>query len=92
MCFLYDNISGLPIAHSNVDKEILTHLTVSLSDTERPVMDPSSSISLEESDEDGRPPRHLTTDTVFDLKCLEQKGRTRRQRKKKNIKKKIGLF
>lgn len=73
MCFLYKNISGLPIAHSNVDKEMLTRFPVSLSVTVRPVMDPSSCISLEESREAGRPPRHFTTDTVFDLTRLGQK-------------------
>lgn len=66
------NISGLPMAHSNVDKEMLTHFPVSLSDTERPVMEPSSCISLEESLEAGRPPRHFTTHTVFDLTRLQK--------------------
>lgn len=79
MCFLYKNISGLPIAHSNVDKEMLTHFPVSLSDTVRPVIDPSSCISLEESREAERPPRHFTTDTVFDLTRLGQKERTRQR-------------
>lgn len=66
------NISGLPMAHSNVDKERLTHFPVSLSDTVRPVMEPSSCISLEESLEAGRPPRHFTTHTVFDLTRLQK--------------------
>lgn len=52
---------------------MLTHFSVSVSDTVRPVMDPSSCISLEESCEAGRPPRRFTTDTVFDLTRLRQK-------------------
>lgn len=67
-----NNISGLPTAHSNVDKEMLTHFPFSLSDTVRPVMEPSSCISLEESLEAGRPPRHFTTHTVFDLTRLQK--------------------